>query len=205
MSKHIRFDNQDDDDGSIDSKDNVKTHEFLSFPENRLTNTLKSENLRENIESKTSRIIEAIKVESNYDINESHDPIIEEPITEDIKQPQQNSTAMEEIRQNVDELNLPQQNNLPKENDVIAFKYLKIGNDYMPKLTDYIIGMVESIDEENKNLKIYILAGNEETKKPNGKFHVPDFDDDDDDDDQDNSDNLVLNWNDMHSVRVVNV
>lgn len=109
---------------------------------------------------------------------------------------------MEEIRQNVDGLNLPVATELPQENDVIAFKYLRVGENYTPQVSEYIVGMIESVDRENENLKIFILAGNEQVVKPNGKFAVMVMEVDEIEND---TNTLVLSWSDLLEPRIIRV
>ncbi|KAG4074863.1 hypothetical protein HA402_009288 [Bradysia odoriphaga] len=58
----------------------------------------------------------------------------------------------------------------PKIYDVIAFKMLKIGKNYEPQLSEWIVAMVK--DVEDLNIAVHVLAGVEETECPDGKLSM---------------------------------
>lgn len=47
---------------------------------------------------------------------------------------------------------------------------MKLTENYVPDMSAYIIGRVQSIDESN--VIIYVMAGHGETKEPCGKFSL---------------------------------
>lgn len=57
----------------------------------------------------------------------------------------------------------------------------KMSATYAPELSDYIIGIVQDVSEEDM-VTMYVLAGFDETKDPVGKFSLENEDDVDDDD-----------------------
>ncbi|XP_037048611.1 uncharacterized protein LOC119083093 [Bradysia coprophila] len=58
----------------------------------------------------------------------------------------------------------------PKIYDVIAFKMLKIGKNYEPQLSEWIVAMVK--DVEDLDIAVHVLAGVEETECPDGKLSM---------------------------------
>lgn len=52
---------------------------------------------------------------------------------------------------------------------------MKLTANYVPDLSAYIIGLVQSI--EATNVIIFVMAGHEETREPTGKFSLDDDDD----------------------------
>lgn len=91
---------------------------------------------------------------------------------------------------------------LPNKNDYIGFRILKLSDEYVPELSEYIIGLVENVKEESMELEIVILAGNEELRQhqQGGKFSLPDCNDTLIDVD-DNT--LHINWVELKDVRLV--
>lgn len=93
---------------------------------------------------------------------------------------------------------------LPNKNDFIGFRVLKMAANYVPELSDYVIGLVESVDGDTMDMEIVILAGNEELKdhQEGGKFSLPDCDDT-----LVNIDDRTLhcNWVELKDVRLVDV
>lgn len=52
---------------------------------------------------------------------------------------------------------------------------MKLSENYVPEMSAYIIGLVQSIEESN--VIIFVLAGLQETKEPSGKFSLAQEDD----------------------------
>lgn len=114
-----------------------------------------------------------------------------------------NKTAdLDALRKNLS--NYPAVEQLPNKNDFIGFRVLTMGENYVPQLSDYIIGLVESVDSETMAMEIVILAGNEELKQhqDGGKFSLPDCDDT-----LVNIDDRTLhcNWVELKDVRLVEI
>lgn len=57
---------------------------------------------------------------------------------------------------------------------------MKLSENYAPGLSEYIIGMVQSIDVDSDNVSVHIMAGLEQTHDPQGKFSL-EMDEDDED------------------------
>lgn len=109
----------------------------------------------------------------------------------------ESSTAFETIRKTMG--NYPYQETLPKKNDLIGFRILKMSENYVPELSEFIVGMVESISD--LDLVIFVLAGNEELKAhEGGKFSLPDCNDTI----LDADDGLLhITWPELKDVRMV--
>ncbi|KAF7283740.1 hypothetical protein GWI33_022991 [Rhynchophorus ferrugineus] len=60
----------------------------------------------------------------------------------------------------------------PKTGDVIAFKVLKINDDYTPQLSNFVIGRVMLYTLSTNNIFIKILRGRKELQLPSGKLSM---------------------------------
>lgn len=114
-----------------------------------------------------------------------------------------NKTAdLDALRKNL--ASYPALDTLPNKNDFIGFRMLKLGDNYVPELTEFIIGLVESVDPDTMAMEIVILAGNDELKQhqEGGKFSLPDCNDT-----LVNIDDRTLccNWVELKDVRLVDV
>lgn len=67
-------------------------------------------------------------------------------------------TALETLRNNLNNLDIPLLTELPKAGDIIAFKILAMSENYLPEISDYMIGLIESIHMETNDLKIVIMG-----------------------------------------------
>ncbi|XP_071879181.1 uncharacterized protein isoform X2 [Bombus fervidus] len=72
---------------------------------------------------------------------------------------------------NVDFETYPVMTTKPKINDVIAFKMLKIGSDFTPQVSNFIVGEVVSYSSEKSLYTCKILKGLSEVQVPVGKFN----------------------------------
>lgn len=145
-------------------------------------------------------------IEDSDEVDASDD----EPVEVELERPPSlnashdgNKTAdLDALRKNLS--NYPAVETLPNKNDFIGFRVLKMAENYVPELSDYIIGLVESVDKETMAMEIVILAGNEELKQhqEGGKFSLPDCDDT-----LVNIDDRTLhcNWVELKDVRLVDV
>lgn len=110
------------------------------------------------------------------------------------------SVQLDALRKNLS--TYPALDVLPNKNDIIGFRILKMSENYMPELSDYVIGLVETVDTDTLDLEIVILAGNDELKQhqEGGKFSLPDCNDtlvDIDDG------TLHINWVELKDCRFV--
>lgn len=67
-------------------------------------------------------------------------------------------SALETLRNNLKNLDIPLLKELPKTGEIIAFKILAMSENYVPEISDYMIGLIESINMETKYLKIVIMG-----------------------------------------------
>lgn len=110
------------------------------------------------------------------------------------------SVQLDALRKNLSTYPLLEE--LPNKNDIIGFRILKMSANYVPELSDYVIGLVETVDADSMDLELVILAGNDELKQhqEGGKFSLPDCNDtlvDVDDG------TLHINWVELKDVRFV--
>ncbi|XP_059616336.1 coilin [Phlebotomus argentipes] len=111
-----------------------------------------------------------------------------------------NSFALEELRERLPNMELPVLKKLPKKDDVIAFKLLKMSETYEPALSAFIIGIVECVCKEKGEVSLLILSGEEELKQPEGKFSLPETAVENEDDNLDD-DLLTVKFSNLHEVR----
>lgn len=143
-------------------------------------------------------------IECDSDSSESEEEVVEHVEASIINNSQDaNKTAdLDALRKNLS--SYPTVDSLPNKNDFIGFRVLKMAANYVPELSDYIIGLVESVDTDTMAMEIVILAGNEELKQhqDGGKFSLPDCDDT-----LVNIDDRTLhcNWVELKDVRLVDV
>lgn len=60
----------------------------------------------------------------------------------------------------------------PKVGDVIAFKIIKLTDDYSPQVSDYIVGKLQVYLLDTKTVQFKILSGEDELKPATGKFSL---------------------------------
>lgn len=135
----------------IEALSEIKEIEDVKLPEE------KSEEINEidkkitlEISTELPRVITAI----NDDVQEAKDkvPVIEENVINP------KETALETLRNNLKNLDIPLLKDLPKIGDIIAFKILAMSENYLPEISDYVIGLIESINMESNDLKIVIMG-----------------------------------------------
>lgn len=138
----------------IEALSEIKEIEDAELPEE------KSEEIKEidkkstlEISSEPPRVVTAIK----DDVQEEEEkkeivPVIEENPTNT------KESALETLRNNLKNLDIPLLKELPKAGDIIAFKILAMSENYLPEISDYMIGLIESINIESKDLKVVIMG-----------------------------------------------
>lgn len=55
---------------------------------------------------------------------------------------------------------------------MIAFRIMKLSENYMPGMSEYIIGMVQAVAADGGTVSVHIMAGWEQTLEPQGKFSL---------------------------------
>ncbi|XP_029162170.1 uncharacterized protein LOC114933760 [Nylanderia fulva] len=60
----------------------------------------------------------------------------------------------------------------PQVKDIIAFKTLKIGADYTPQISNFIVTEVVSFNSSSENYVLKVIRGKEEVQMPLGKFSL---------------------------------
>lgn len=75
-----------------------------------------------------------------------------------IKETETKESALETLRNNLKNLDIPLLKEPPKTGDIIAFKILAMSENYLPEISDYMIGLIESINQESNDMKIVIMG-----------------------------------------------
>lgn len=152
---------------------------------------------------------EQVVVAESDDSDEEEEEEAEEDVAPENKTSLMNGTQdanktadLDALRKNL--ASYPAVDQLPSHNEFIGFRMLKLSDNYVPELTEYIIGLVESVDTDTMAMEIVILAGNDELKQhqEGGKFSLPDCNDT-----LVNLDDRTLhcNWVELKDVRLVDV
>ncbi|KAG5887927.1 hypothetical protein JTB14_003023 [Gonioctena quinquepunctata] len=61
---------------------------------------------------------------------------------------------------------------VPKTGDVIAFRVLKLAEDYKPEMSSYITGKVTNFNSDSNTVNFEILGGLDQCQEPRGKFSM---------------------------------
>ncbi|XP_071645962.1 uncharacterized protein [Temnothorax longispinosus] len=204
--KHIRFDNMENDEHNIAKQivQEVSKNESLSkasssrdlstllalgqtstpmtFVNKKIKNGAKTESmLNDEIKSKNLNKVMEDSIEKNLCSKESKKEV---PCYKSLY------TTLERI---------PVMTRKPQINDIIAFKTLKIGADYTPQMSNFIIAEVVGSCAQSGNYTLQILCGRHEVQVPLGKFSVSD------DESKSHSDEhtFVLNYSQMIELRLI--
>lgn len=131
----------------------IKEIEDVELPEEK-SEEIKEIDKKKSLEISTEppRVVTAIN--DVVQEEEKKFPVIEE--SENVINTKE--TALETLRNNLNNLDIPLLEELPKVGDIIAFKILAMSENYLPKITDYMIGLIESINIESKDLKVVIMG-----------------------------------------------
>ncbi|KAL0128325.1 hypothetical protein PUN28_003540 [Cardiocondyla obscurior] len=112
--------------------------------------------------------------------------------------PPQKGNSLESLETDLE--SLPIMTRKPEINDIIAFKILKLGGDYTPQISKYIITKVIKVDAAVNPFMytLIILRGKEEVNLPSGKFSISD-------DSEYCSDvaTLKLDYSEMRDIRLI--
>lgn len=139
----------------IEALSEIKEIEDVELPEEK-SEEIKEIDKKKSLEISTEppRVVTAINDVVQEQENKKNFPVIEE--TENVINTKE--TALETLRNNLNNLDIPLLEELPKVGDIIAFKILAMSENYLPKITDYMIGLIESINLESKDLKVVIMG-----------------------------------------------
>lgn len=136
----------------IEALSEIKEIEDVKLPEEKSKEIKEIDNKRtQEISSEPPRVVLAINddVQEEEKKNKENAPVIEENTKE---------TALETLRNNLKNLDIPLLKELPKVGDIIAFKILAMSDNYLPEISDDMIGVIESINMESQDLKIVIMG-----------------------------------------------
>ncbi|XP_071578042.1 uncharacterized protein [Temnothorax nylanderi] len=204
--KHIRFDNMENDEHNIAkqivqevSKDESlskasssrdlstllalgQTSTPMTFVNRKIKNGAKTESmLNDEIKSKNLNKVMEDSIEKNLCSKESK---------KEVQCYKSLYTQLEKV---------PVMTRKPQINDIIAFKTLKIGADYTPQMSNFIVTEVVGSCAQSGNYTLQILCGREEVQVPLGKFSVSD----DDSESHSDEDTFVLNYSQMIEPRLI--
>lgn len=60
-----------------------------------------------------------------------------------------------------------------------CIQIMKLSANYMPGMSEFIVGMVQAVDADTGAISVHIMAGHDQTAQPQGKFSLTDDDADD--------------------------
>ncbi|KAJ9589824.1 hypothetical protein L9F63_027915, partial [Diploptera punctata] len=88
----------------------------------------------------------------------------------EVSSTEQQTQICSENTEDLDLSNYPKLSSIPKQADVIAFKILKIGENYTPKISNYIMAKVVSVCKSSFQMSLSVIAGD---KCQNPKREIP--------------------------------
>ncbi|KOX68408.1 hypothetical protein WN51_03894 [Melipona quadrifasciata] len=168
--KHIRFDN-------VESNIIVNDDEIIcAAPSSRVDAAHKLENLLSLGKNAIPLTFERNRIKSTTCKNEkeeknnAEDTIVSKNINENIA----STERLKEVNKfsDIDFETYKVMAVKPEIKDVIAFKMLKIGTDYTPQMSNFIVAEVISYYPEKSLYKLKILQGMSEVQVPIGKFTI---------------------------------
>jgi hypothetical protein len=126
----------------------------LQSPEHNISQSMDIE-----LEASDKPTLECIIVDENSNANTSSDAasspvsVIEKKISSNV-----DATVDDYSDLKIDELDLPSVVVLPKKSDVLAFKILKMNASYEPVVSNFIIGVVEEVEEASLDICFLIKS-----------------------------------------------
>ncbi|XP_071879180.1 uncharacterized protein isoform X1 [Bombus fervidus] len=171
LGKHIRFDNTDDKiclENPVTCPETIKGAHTAASPANELTNLLSMAN------NSTPPTFENNRAKNT--VNAKHPSNEVNEVNASLANVSESKASIKELGEskefaNVDFETYPVMTTKPKINDVIAFKMLKIGSDFTPQVSNFIVGEVVSYSSEKSLYTCKILKGLSEVQVPVGKFN----------------------------------
>ncbi|XP_006616353.1 coilin-like [Apis dorsata] len=167
FGKHIRFDDLEDNDEERKPKCQQimnGTNTTHVSPSHELANLLSLSN------NSTPVTFTNIK-NTNIKVKEIQDPCEKVESHENKSIASTNNINLEKLL-NIDFKTYPIMIEKPQLKDIIAFKMLKIGSDYTPQISDFIVAEILSYCPETSVYILKILRGLSEVQVPIGKFTV---------------------------------
>ncbi|XP_033300935.1 uncharacterized protein LOC117206055 isoform X1 [Bombus bifarius] len=171
LGKHIRFDNIDDEiclENPVTCPEKIRGVHTTVSPVHELTNLLSMVN------NSTPPTFENNRVKNT--VNAKHQSNEVNGVNANVSASIASIMALGESKEfvNTDLETYPVMTTKPKINDIIAFKMLKIGSDFTPQVSNFIVAEVVSCSPE-KSLYIFkVLQGLSEVQVPIGKLNCMD-------------------------------
>ncbi|XP_033353633.1 uncharacterized protein LOC117235571 isoform X1 [Bombus vosnesenskii] len=171
LGKHIRFDNIDDEiclENPVTCPETIRGVHTTVSPVHELTNLLSMVN------NSTPPTFENNRVKNT--VNAKHQSNEVNGVNTNVSASIASIMALGESKEfvNTDLETYPVMTTKPKINDIIAFKMLKIGSDFTPQVSNFIVAEVVSCSPE-KSLYIFkVLQGLSEVQVPVGKLNCMD-------------------------------
>ncbi|PSN38687.1 hypothetical protein C0J52_17285 [Blattella germanica] len=97
--------------------------------------------------------------------------------------------------ENIDPSKYPKITEMPKPGDFVAFKILKMDENYTPQISELISAKILETSKEISQLTLLVVGGHDQCRQPNGKFSLGE------DDEFENK--LSINWNEMIDPRLL--
>ncbi|XP_060811708.1 uncharacterized protein LOC132904903 isoform X1 [Bombus pascuorum] len=171
LGKHVRFDNVDDKiclENPVTCPETITGAHTTVSPANELTNLLSMANNPTPPTFENNRAKNTVNAKGpSKEVNEVNaSPANFSESIASIKE-LKGSKEFEDI----DFETYPVMTTKPKINDVIAFKMLKIGTDFTPQVSNFIVGEVVSYNPEKSLYTYKVLKGLSELQVPVGKFN----------------------------------
>lgn len=165
FGKHIRFDNEDTT-GNKDAHVKVMNGSYTKTvqPSHELANLLSLGKCSTPLTFTNTRVKEEVKAEP------MHDEEFQLNASSENKNKSMTVNERKELDKDISKCSV--MTTKPQLKDVIAFKMLKIGSDYTPQISDFIVAEVVSYCAETSVYTFKILQGLTEVQVPVGKFTI---------------------------------
>ncbi|XP_003706520.2 uncharacterized protein LOC100877110 [Megachile rotundata] len=169
FGKHIRFDSEETT-GNKDAPVKVMngSHTKTIQPTHELANLLSLGKCSTPLTFTNPRVKEEIKTEPMHDEELQLDASPENKNKMSVNERLQN--GIKELDKDISKCSV--MTTKPQLKDVIAFKMLKIGSDYTPQISDFVVAEVISYCAETSVYTFKILKGLTEVQVPVGKFTI---------------------------------
>ncbi|XP_017882322.1 uncharacterized protein LOC108626253 [Ceratina calcarata] len=190
--KHIRFNNVDTEGAEEVQSDTIDRPASLSTAISKLANLLALGESPAPLTFSNTRIKQEVKTERTSDEEAVRFNPSSENTNESTAVINNNILTPTEIEQ------YPPMTTKPQLKDVIAFKMLKIGSDYSPQISNYIVADVISYCPKSSMYTLKVSQGISEVQVPVGKFTIIE-----NEEEQELKDTITLNYVQIMEPRLI--